>query len=313
MNTSSVGFSRQQVKDCMDLAASLARLPADRVSRTEALARGLCGLIGGTIGIVAIVDDFRPDVPWPRQVWGMDFGFCREEYRRHFFASLRDPDAMHPLLEAFRVRDRRPMVARREDLVSDSDWYGSRFWRQYGRHAGIGPMLYTIYPIEVERSPDRASRRVISPADPSDFRVLGIGIHRLDGQPAFTEQDRELIDAANASLAWFYESLGVRDAEPATDLSPRLRRVLEHLLAGQSEKQVARTVGLTRNTVHEYVKSIYRHFGVGSRAELFARLTESDAAPPTAAGRPPARSPARKPRTTVKARKKPNGKRSARD
>jgi DNA-binding NarL/FixJ family response regulator len=55
------------------------------------------------------------------------------------------------------------------------------------------------------------------------------------------------------------------------DLPPRPRQVLRCLLEGDSNKQVARRLGLSRYTVKEYVDRIYRHFGVQSRQELLAR------------------------------------------
>jgi len=55
-------------------------------------------------------------------------------------------------------------------------------------------------------------------------------------------------------------------------LAPRLRNTLQHLLHGMSEKEIAAKSGLTRNTVHEYVKHIYSYFGVSSRAELMAKV-----------------------------------------
>ena len=54
-------------------------------------------------------------------------------------------------------------------------------------------------------------------------------------------------------------------------LPPRMRQTLLHLLHGDSEKQVAIKLGLSHHTVHVYVKSLYRHFGVSSRGELMAR------------------------------------------
>jgi len=53
-------------------------------------------------------------------------------------------------------------------------------------------------------------------------------------------------------------------------LSPRRRRVLDCLLEGDGEKQVARRLGLHQATVHDHVKAIYLHFGVSSRPELMA-------------------------------------------
>src|SRR5262249_21491596 len=51
-------------------------------------------------------------------------------------------------------------------------------------------------------------------------------------------------------------------------LSRRLRQTLACLLDGDSEKQVAGRLGLSQATVHQYVTTLYRHFGVHSRAEL---------------------------------------------
>jgi DNA-binding NarL/FixJ family response regulator len=56
-----------------------------------------------------------------------------------------------------------------------------------------------------------------------------------------------------------------------SELSPRLDQTLRHLLDGASEKEVAQRLKLSPHTVHVYVKALYRHYGVRSRAELLAR------------------------------------------
>jgi DNA-binding NarL/FixJ family response regulator len=53
-------------------------------------------------------------------------------------------------------------------------------------------------------------------------------------------------------------------------LPPRSLEVLDTLLDGDAEKQVALRLGIGRDTVHDHVKLLYRHFGVCSRAELLA-------------------------------------------
>jgi DNA-binding CsgD family transcriptional regulator len=58
----------------------------------------------------------------------------------------------------------------------------------------------------------------------------------------------------------------------ARRLSPRERQTLAWLLGGDGEKQVARAMGLSRHTVHAYVKSVYRHFQVDSRPALLAQF-----------------------------------------
>ena len=66
--------------------------------------------------------------------------------------------------------------------------------------------------------------------------------------------------------------------ELALHLSPRLRQTLTRLLAGDSEKQVARHLDLSKNTVHVYVKALYRHYNVNSRGELLAKFVHGNGA-----------------------------------
>ena len=66
-----------------------------------------------------------------------------------------------------------------------------------------------------------------------------------------------------------------KDAGGATStplLPPRLRRTLERLLAGESDKEIAQKLGISRHTVHEYAGDLYRRFGVSGRGELMAML-----------------------------------------
>jgi DNA-binding NarL/FixJ family response regulator len=59
------------------------------------------------------------------------------------------------------------------------------------------------------------------------------------------------------------------------DLSPRMRQTLDRLLVGDSEKQIANHLGLSRHTVHVYVKAIYKGFGVSSRGELLSKFVRA--------------------------------------
>jgi DNA-binding CsgD family transcriptional regulator len=61
-------------------------------------------------------------------------------------------------------------------------------------------------------------------------------------------------------------------------LSGRQRQTLERLLAGDSEKQIAAALAVSPNTVHVYVKALYRHYAVSSRGELLALFVRRGAA-----------------------------------
>ncbi len=69
---------------------------------------------------------------------------------------------------------------------------------------------------------------------------------------------------------------GDRFANSLVDLSPRQRQTLKHLLSGDSEKQIAAKLALSRHTVHVYVKGLYRRFGASSRAELLSRWVKTE-------------------------------------
>ena len=75
----------------------------------------------------------------------------------------------------------------------------------------------------------------------------------------------------NAGRAAFRKRCTGAAQEP---LSPRERQTLELLLAGNSEKQIAARLAISRHTVHVYVKSLYKRFGVNSRPELLARWVQ---------------------------------------
>lgn len=59
---------------------------------------------------------------------------------------------------------------------------------------------------------------------------------------------------------------------PLPKLPPRLEQVLRLLMQGASEKQIARKLGVSMHTVHDYAKDLHKRFGVSSRGELLQRF-----------------------------------------
>jgi len=55
-------------------------------------------------------------------------------------------------------------------------------------------------------------------------------------------------------------------------LTTAQRRVFDLLIGGILEKHIAKELGLSQHTVHNHIRSIYRVFGVHSRAELLVRV-----------------------------------------
>ncbi len=60
-------------------------------------------------------------------------------------------------------------------------------------------------------------------------------------------------------------------ADPIASMSEGQKNCLRLVGRGMSSKEIAKATGLTPQTVHTYVKEIYRRSGVRSRAQLLAK------------------------------------------
>lgn len=60
--------------------------------------------------------------------------------------------------------------------------------------------------------------------------------------------------------------------EEVAQMSPRMRQTFEALMTGASEKQIAAKLQISPHTTHQYIKTLFRTFGVTSRPELMARV-----------------------------------------
>jgi DNA-binding NarL/FixJ family response regulator len=65
---------------------------------------------------------------------------------------------------------------------------------------------------------------------------------------------------------------GADDAPVRARLSPRQRQTLALVLHGLCDKEIAERLGISRYTVNQYTKVIYRQYTVTSRAQLLARM-----------------------------------------
>ena len=63
--------------------------------------------------------------------------------------------------------------------------------------------------------------------------------------------------------------------EHLNKLSPRESEVVDHVLQGKSNKQIAFQLGITERTVEFHLKNVYTKLGIGSRMELAVKLWKS--------------------------------------
>jgi DNA-binding NarL/FixJ family response regulator len=85
------------------------------------------------------------------------------------------------------------------------------------------------------------------------------------GRPIFSR------DVATRVLEIMQENIGKPDGPPGlASLSPQERRVLEAIAAFHTNKEIAALMGLSENTVKNYIANIFEKLGVGRRAQAVA-------------------------------------------
>lgn len=138
------------------------------------------------------------------------------------------------------------------DLV-EPDWFESDYYRGYYLGLGIHDAIWAGCPVNAESE-------------------IYCGLYRGADRPPFTAEERDTLLAALRGLKWFYRQFllahGLSIASSPLTLVERA--VLNGLLTGQSEKQIATAQGQSQHTTHDHIKAIYRKFGVGNRPALMA-------------------------------------------
>jgi DNA-binding CsgD family transcriptional regulator len=107
------------------------------------------------------------------------------------------------------------------------------------------------------------------------WAVDQLGIHRAADRDPFTPSDHRLVRLLHVELGRLWKRDILRQArDPESKLPPRLKQTLDALVAGHSEKEIAAKLALSRHTIHNYVKALHHRFGVSSRGELLARVSQ---------------------------------------
>jgi len=149
-----------------------------------------------------------------------------------------------------------PMVtARRRELLPDKDWYRSESFNALHRVCGFDDHVYSFRAL-------------------GGGRVVAIALRRSLGDQPYSDEEQSLLELFHEELVRL-ELRHRSEGAGGPRLAPREQDVLQGLLRGASEKEVAFELNLSRHTVHSYAKSIYSAYGVSSRAELLVRCLAS--------------------------------------
>lgn len=139
----------------------------------------------------------------------------------------------------------------RRDLPAD--WFQTPFYQTAWAAIGVYDVAFVGFPVNRDAE--------------SHF-----GFHRKTPQAPFSEVEIARLAYALRGIKWFHQrmmlSYGLTLA--SSPLSPAERGVLRLLSTDSTEKEIALDLGLSATTLHQYVKSIFRKFGVRSRAGLMS-------------------------------------------
>ncbi|NOK37073.1 response regulator transcription factor [Corallococcus exercitus] len=245
-----------QVRALVRLVNEAHELPEGQGQRPRHLLSGMCRLLGADAGACVLERDFRPEgrggfTAVVLEGWDGAARPALEALQR--MGSACNP-AIRSLMELTPVPGA-VVTALRRELVGDRAWYGAPYVEHYLRPSQLDDSVYSIRWSEVPGA------------------VRGIGIYRGRSERPFDEADRELLHLFHAECGALLgvpepaeeEALGVR-------LTPRERQTLRLLLQGLGDKQIAARLGISRFTVNQYTKTLYRRFDVRSRTALIARL-----------------------------------------
>jgi DNA-binding CsgD family transcriptional regulator len=114
----------------------------------------------------------------------------------------------------------------------------------------------------------------------ADGGLIGIALNRQ--RRDFTAEDLELLDLLRTHVGQAAEiALLTRPGPDSAGhplLTPRQSRILQLVADGQSDRGIARTLGISTRTVQAHLQHTYRALDVTSRTEAIARLRALDAA-----------------------------------
>ncbi|MDD2767152.1 MAG: helix-turn-helix transcriptional regulator [Methylococcus sp.] len=133
-------------------------------------------------------------------------------------------------------------------------WYDSEFYLHLLKPFGIRDACYMATPVNQDME-------------------SWLGFQRIGNETRlFGETERALLEEAGRALTWFHRHVALHYGLLIADkpLTSAERRMLNVLLSGASEAEIASRLSLAPSTVHTYATRIYRKFNVKGCTGLMA-------------------------------------------
>ena len=240
----------QLVQECRELWADARAWQAHLLS-------GACRLTATAVGIyneVQLSADGRKSRVLDESDWGWRDAAARSHLLR-MYAEHPDRAAYMPRVTrlASESRESGTICVLREEVRGNREWRLSAMLNEYRRPAFLDELIIAF-------SANHESGSVI----------LVCTNHDVADRPP-TRRSKRVLELLIRQIAPLVGTALATSSQPGLHgLPPRLRQTLDRLLAGEAEKQIAASLGLSRATVHEYIGDLYERFRVEGRAGLMS-------------------------------------------
>lgn len=151
---------------------------------------------------------------------------------------------------ARKLSDRAPnRMYRRAELVDDAEYHESRVYAEFERPMSLGDAAVGVFE-----------------GGEGDALVLSIG--RLEGHGPLSDEHLRRAHALAPFISDCWTHGWKREPRWVTDLKSNSREVLQLVLEGLDDDQIADETGLTYHSVRAHLKRLFKEAGVRSRLHL---------------------------------------------
>jgi DNA-binding CsgD family transcriptional regulator len=249
-------ISEADARALVRLIAEVAALNTDHDSAKRHLMDGLATLIDADCWIWTL-SYLHPEKP-PVYASLQDAGFDEERFG-DFLQTIEHP-GMRKLTAPFarELLSGKGEATHLDQRIDPVGRFSARDVDPWWLAADVAPLILSAQPL-------------------NDECVSLIGLYRHAHRPLFSERENRMAHILLTEVPWLHAtSWQDNGGGHAPSLSRSRRLVLNLLLEGHSRKMVADQLNLSIHTVGDYVKDIYRTFGVQSHAELIRRFSRGD-------------------------------------
>lgn len=250
-------LSDDDVRSLVRLLGRVVSAPGGQNEKRRMVMEGLCGIIGADAWAWSLVH--MESGRAPMQVALLHDGIPEDRFAS-YVAALEHPGAQI-VLESYvgaAIGRATPLTRRDEQILPPGTLHYNTVVDGLWERAGFDSFVLTAWPLQAGG-------------------FSGIGVYRKVGKPGFGPRETRIAHIVLTEIPWLHEDgWGDERGDTLSRLPRRQREILQLLVQGRSRKEIAVDLALSLNTVHGYVRDIYRHFGVNSHATLMRRFSRGD-------------------------------------